>query len=213
MSIIYSKTKKNWGKNQANIITLTRMFIFILFTIYFVFYYFLLRNKVSKENNILFCSLFLIVYFYVYSLDYVDGFVARKLNIVSKYGKIFDQIFDKIISNSILLFFILLHWINFVPLILFIFRDFYLSGLRNYYTSDTKNTLPADKFGKIKMIVLGLAIMIIIIFGIINSCCSWKVEFHNKSIYFIIANIGIFIALLLSYLSVFNYTLYIKKNK
>ena len=35
--------------------------------------------------------------------DYFDGFLARKLNITSNFGKVFDPISDKILTSSALI--------------------------------------------------------------------------------------------------------------
>ena len=50
-------------------------------------------------------SLILFYLFLVLSItDYLDGYLARNLNVTSSYGKVFDPISDKILTSSALFF-------------------------------------------------------------------------------------------------------------
>ena len=64
--------------------------------------------------------------------DYLDGALARRLNVVSEFGRMLDPIADKLMITSVLL---LLLWQGIAPLIpavIIIGRELVVSGLREY---------------------------------------------------------------------------------
>ena len=64
--------------------------------------------------------------------DYLDGALARRLNVVSEFGRMLDPIADKLMITSVLL---LLLWQGMAPLIpavVIIGRELVISGLREY---------------------------------------------------------------------------------
>ncbi|KLO23083.1 CDP-diacylglycerol--glycerol-3-phosphate 3-phosphatidyltransferase [Marinitoga sp. 1197] len=94
-----------------------------------------------------------IIAFFIYILvsltDLLDGYIARKFNLVSDFGKFMDQIADKILINALFIAFLetqkLPGW--FVAII--ITRDIFISGLRMFLAN--KNiVIAADKWGKFK---------------------------------------------------------------
>ena len=83
--------------------------------------------------------------------DMLDGRLARKLNIITDFGKFADPLADKIlvISACVCLVekLILPAW----SVIIILFREFVVSGLR--MTAASKNiVIPADNLGKIKTV-------------------------------------------------------------
>lgn len=111
--------------------------------------------------------------------DYIDGYLARKNNIVSDYGKMMDPLADKLLVNSTLIClaafgFFYCPYIKNVDVelivqvalsavvIAVIFRDFFVDSLR---MQSVKNgiVVPASILGKMKTATLmpGIAIMII----------------------------------------------------
>lgn len=89
--------------------------------------------------------------------DFLDGYISRKNNLVTKFGKIMDPLADKMLVAS---GFILLaasgvipSWMSAVVVI----RDFFVTGLRNF-GADKKKDLAASLSGKIKTIFQLLAI-------------------------------------------------------
>lgn len=84
-SIIYGNTKKKVLKqNIANIITFTR---FILAIIIFRLTFLLIHDSSYYIQYVLFCLL-------AWLSDFLDGRIARKLEIASKTGAIFDLLVD-----------------------------------------------------------------------------------------------------------------------
>lgn len=86
--------------------------------------------------------------------DWLDGYLARKGNIISNFGKFMDAITDKIFVTGL---FITLLYVDRIPawglplILLILMREFMVSGLR--MIAAAKNVvLAAEKGGKIKTI-------------------------------------------------------------
>ena len=66
--------------------------------------------------------------------DYLDGFYARKYNVISNFGKIVDPIADKLIVIGVLFALaydhMLSYYFAFFPALLIILREIFISGLR-----------------------------------------------------------------------------------
>ena len=93
--------------------------------------------------------------------DYLDGIIARKKNIVTRFGKLMDPLADKILVAA---GFIMLTGIGVVPAwvtVIVVARDFLLNTLRMFGT-EAGETISAGIYGKIKTafqmltIVLGI---------------------------------------------------------
>ncbi|QDF64916.1 CDP-diacylglycerol--glycerol-3-phosphate 3-phosphatidyltransferase [Mycoplasma nasistruthionis] len=106
----------------------------------------------------------LILLFFVAGMvtDYFDGHLARKRNEVSSFGKIFDPIADKLITNITLLYLVAMNFLPIWAFGLLLFRDVLVGGLRTYLASQ-KVDVSADIFGKLKTLVLSIGIIITLI--------------------------------------------------
>ena len=96
-----------------------------------------------------------IVLFIVMSItDYLDGLIARKTKNTSNFGKMLDPIADKLFVVLILITFIsdsMLSGIHLIPAYLIIAREIFISGLREYASSDdNKKGIPVSNLGKYK---------------------------------------------------------------
>ena len=92
--------------------------------------------------------------------DYLDGKTARKYNIVSKFGSIFDSISDKVFVVGILIVMVnerlYPSWSIYAVLII-LAREFIISGMR-IMAAARGVVLAAEKSGKIKTAVTMVAI-------------------------------------------------------
>ncbi len=142
--------------------------------------------------------------------DYIDGWWARKYNQVTRFGKLFDPLADKILVNSTLIIFGARGIIPIIFVILFVIRDILVDGLRMMLASDGI-VLAADRYGKLKTLfqMIGLTLLFFI-HPYYGSGSDWFSIFEWKGISpVIIAPIGI--GLLFSIISGVNY--YIKGFK
>ena len=91
-----------------------------------------------------------ILFFLIASLtDFLDGYIARKLKLVTDFGKLMDPLVDKILTSAV---FIILTQENMIPAwitITIISREFLVTGLR-LLASNQGKVLSADSLGKWK---------------------------------------------------------------
>lgn len=94
--------------------------------------------------------------------DWLDGWLARRNDQVTIFGKIFDPLADKVLVNSVLVIMaIQMRMPMWIP-VLFIIRDLAVDGLRMHATSQGK-IIAAGKFGKIKTVLQMISISILFI--------------------------------------------------
>jgi CDP-diacylglycerol--glycerol-3-phosphate 3-phosphatidyltransferase len=97
------------------------------------------------------------LYFVASSTDLLDGYIARRFDMVTTLGKLLDPIADKILVATGLFLLVehqlLLAW----PAILIVAREIAVSGLRAIAASDGV-IIPAENLGKIKMVFQTLAL-------------------------------------------------------
>ncbi len=84
--------------------------------------------------------------------DWLDGFVARKYNQISKLGKFVDQLADKAFITGVMTVFVWTHQMSFWLLAIIILRDTAVSGIRMLAASGGK-VVPANYWGKIKTVI------------------------------------------------------------
>ena len=83
--------------------------------------------------------------------DWLDGYLARKLNLVTNFGKLIDPLADKILTSSAFLF-LAAHEAHLCPVwaaILILGREFLVTGLRQLAVEQGK-VIAADWSGKWK---------------------------------------------------------------
>ncbi len=86
------------------------------------------------------------------STDYFDGFVARKYGSVTTLGKFLDQISDKILVTGLFIALFSAGVVNFWLLIVVVFRDIIVSGVRMIGAS-SGTVIAADMIGKVKTVI------------------------------------------------------------
>lgn len=97
--------------------------------------------------------------------DWLDGFIARRMQLESSFGTFLDPIADKIFVLTVLITLIAndtLHGFWLTPVILILAREFLISGLREFL--GPKNIqVPVSKLGKwktaIQMVALGFLVV------------------------------------------------------
>lgn len=97
--------------------------------------------------------------------DWLDGYIARRFNLESNFGKFMDPIADKIFIATVLICLVAnshLHGLGVIPVLLILWREFLISGLREFF--GPKNIqFPVSRLAKwktgIQMFALGFLIM------------------------------------------------------
>lgn len=90
--------------------------------------------------------------------DFFDGYLARKHNLVSSFGKIMDPLADKLLVFSALICFIQLEKISVWAPIIIIAREFFVTSMRVVAVSKGK-VIAASWWGKVKTNVQLFAII------------------------------------------------------
>ena len=102
------------------------------------------------------------VVFAVASLtDMLDGRIARKRNLVTNFGKFADPLADKILTTAAFLYMLKEGVCDPAVLILILFREFAVSGLRMLAAGAPKGmVIPANIWGKMKTVTQMLSILL-----------------------------------------------------
>ncbi|SDN48620.1 CDP-diacylglycerol--glycerol-3-phosphate 3-phosphatidyltransferase [Desulfonauticus submarinus] len=89
--------------------------------------------------------------------DMLDGFIARKYNLVTNMGKFLDPLADKLLVMAALIMLSYQHWLEAWISILIVEREIMVTGLRSL-AMDKGIVIAADKYGKLKTIIQILAL-------------------------------------------------------
>ncbi|MGN0526370.1 MAG: CDP-diacylglycerol--glycerol-3-phosphate 3-phosphatidyltransferase [Acutalibacteraceae bacterium] len=101
--------------------------------------------------------------------DFLDGFLARKYNIVTVFGQLADPVADKILTTSALLAFMQLGLCNIWIIVIVLLREFTITSIRLVATSQGV-VIPANIYGKIKTISQMVFSVIIMLLAELNYC-------------------------------------------
>ncbi len=103
--------------------------------------------------------------------DFLDGYIARKYNLITKLGKLIDPLADKILTISAFVALVHLNLINPWIVIAIISREFIVSGFRTVAASEGR-VIAASYWGKLKTNFQMFTIIVILLspyFDIINN--------------------------------------------
>lgn len=167
--------------NIPNILTLFRLFLIPVFILVFFS---------SVKNNFIYAvSIFLLAG----ATDVLDGYIARKYNLVTKWGIVIDPLADKLMLLTVLICLAIKGYIPLIVVILIAVKDslMIISGVFLY----KKNTvIPANIFGKASTLLFYLSIFMLPI---------------NKYI----GNIVLKIAVISAFVALINYSIIYFKNR
>ena len=102
--------------------------------------------------------------------DLYDGYLARRNNMITDFGKFMDPIADKVLVLSAFFAFIELSLIPAWMVVMIVSREFVVTGIR-FLALTKKMVLPAQEGGKHKTVSQMAAIFIILIFLIFKEIC------------------------------------------
>lgn len=148
--------------NLPNKITLLRI-ILVPFVIIFLLVDFELGginygNTVLSYEYIIALTIFLIAA----ATDGIDGYIARKRNLVTNLGKFLDPLADKLLVMSSLIALVEISRISAWIAIVIIMRELAVTGLRLLAVADGK-VIAASNLGKLKTVTQIIAISLLII--------------------------------------------------
>lgn len=170
--------------NVPNMLTILRVIMIPFFVIFMLF-------DITSYDKYIALIIFIVASF----TDLLDGYLARKNNLVTNFGKFMDPLADKLLVCSAMICLIntgkLASWV----VIVIISREFIISGFR-LVASDNGIVIAASWWGKIKTV--SQMIMIILLIADLGG------------IFAITETIFVFLATILTVISLIDY---IVKNK
>lgn len=136
--------------NIANKLTLFRIFLLPFFMLFVLTKF--------KYNTIIATIIFVIA-----SLtDLFDGYIARKINQTTKFGKLMDPLADKLLITTALVSLVEMKSVPAWAAILIIGREFAVTGLRSLALVENI-IIPANYIGKVKMIAQLIAVTMLLL--------------------------------------------------
>lgn len=142
------KQSSNW--NIANQLTIIRM---VLVPFFILFYYLKFNHHFVVAT---------VIAFVASSTDFLDGYLARKYQLVTKLGQILDPLSDKILTISALILFVESGLIPAWCILIVIFREFTISAFR-MMASSKGIIIPASWLGKAKTFVQLVGILTLLV--------------------------------------------------
>ncbi len=123
----------------------------------------------------------LIIYVAAAVTDWLDGFLARRMNMQSDLGKMLDPIADKLLVGALIVIFAWTRdfWgLDLVPAIAILLREIFVSGLREFM-GKRDISVPVTFLAKWKTTAQLVALFFVIVdgllpgFGVISSILLW----------------------------------------
>lgn len=162
--------------NLPNKLSLSRMILVVfLYLTLFILSFFKLDEIYlfgPKEAPVTLIYLIVLIVFVLASFtDFLDGYIARKNNLITDFGKFIDPIADKMLVNSTLIFLCSSECfatnqmgISVYVVIMFIFRDLVVDGVR-FMAAKNNVVIAANIFGKLKTVLQMVAIPVVLLNG------------------------------------------------
>ena len=147
-----------------------------------------------------FCVLATLAFMLAAFTDWVDGYIARRENMVTSMGKFLDPLADKVLICSVLIMFAYHQWVPAWIVILIVCRELVVTGLRAM-AIDEGIVLAADKFGKAKTVCEIIAIIPLMLHYPLFGYALWPIGEYL-----------LYAALFLAILSGCNYSYYFYKQ-
>jgi len=156
--------------NLPNKLTITRIVMSVIIIVLMLFPFYAVGVEFPKftVSGILINSRDIIagVLFIIASVtDFLDGYIARKYDLITDTGKMLDAIADKLLVNSVLIIFAALGYINAVVPVIIITRDTVVNAIKMEAAAKGK-VVAAIKSGKIKTSCLMIGIVLMFFYNL-----------------------------------------------
>ena len=139
--------------NLANKLTMLRILMIPVFIAVLVY---------SKDRDIVYRYIALGIFVMASATDALDGYVARKYNMITDFGKLMDPLADKILVSSALIILIELGNISSWVVSIVIAREFIISGIR-LITTEKNIIIAASPLGKLKTVSQMLSVILMLL--------------------------------------------------
>ena len=152
--------------NLPNKLTMLRIFLSIIIIAILVFpfdamgislYTFYVNESIVIDVKYIIAG----VLFIIASLtDFLDGYIARKYNLVTDFGKMIDSIADKILTNSVLIILSSSGFIHPIIPVIIILRDTVVDSIK-MIAGKKGNVVAASIWGKLKTICMMVGLCLV----------------------------------------------------
>lgn len=138
--------------------------------------------------------------------DYLDGYIARKHNLVTNIGKFLDPIADKLLILAVLIALVERGRISTIIPVLILTREFAVTGIRLIAATDGR-VIAASQLGKLKTVTQIVAIIMI---QLAMGTESWFGQMTVWTVFNVLADIALIFSIVMAVVSGLDYFI---KNK
>ena len=135
--------------NFPNQLTISRIILTFIF-VYFI-----------SQNGLVPMLIAAVIFSLASFTDFADGFIAKRYNLVSDFGKLMDPIADKVLILAAFLAFVRMHLVADWMVVLILGREIVVTGLRIFAMTKGR-VLAAERAGKHKTVSQIVAIFVIL---------------------------------------------------
>jgi len=109
-----------------------------------------------------------VVYLIAAITDWYDGWLARKFNYITEWGKFMDPLADKILTSAAFFAFASIGMIEYWMVWIVVLRDLFVTGFR-IYAEYKKNTIRTSKSAKAKTFIQMLFIYYLLLISVVKT--------------------------------------------
>lgn len=154
----------------------------------------------------------LIVFFVAALTDWYDGWLARKFNYITDWGKFWDPLADKILTSTTFLGFVFVGLLEWWMVVLIIFRDLIITLLRIYAENRGYNFV-TSYYAKWKTVLqMVFLYYLLLLYGGLNTI---EIYYGNENLFNQLSNKNLIYAIMLviTIITVHSGVTYLLKNK
>lgn len=116
-----------------------------------------------NEITISALNIIILILFAIASItDFIDGYIARKYNLITSFGKFIDPIADKLLVNTLFILLASSGTVSIVPVLLMIWRDTIVDAMR-MMSANKGIVVAAGIWGKMKTVFQMVTIIVILL--------------------------------------------------
>jgi CDP-diacylglycerol--glycerol-3-phosphate 3-phosphatidyltransferase len=171
-----------------------------------VFLYFFL------SENPFYIQISLVIYLVAALTDWYDGWLARKFNYITEWGKFWDPLADKILTSTVFIGFVIVKLLPLWMVMLIIFRDLYVTLLRVY--ADSRGySFRTTYYAKWKTMLQMIFLYYLLILYVAKHTVELYTNFQNLIDLLLNKDIIYFVMLVITIITVHSGITYLNLNK
>lgn len=117
------------------------------------------------------------IFFLAAATDWYDGYVARRFNVITRWGQFMDPLADKILISSALMVFGYLEFLHWWMVIVIVLRDFLITYLRLFAIKNGKSIVTSN-FAKWKTFLQMSAVFFLLIYLNFPNIDLYRLEYY-----------------------------------